>query len=91
MPGHPLARVNTDRCDLLAARPDSGVGGVTFSRNAEIGESVDQRFLDLSQVPVQVLTVSFKIHDRISDQLSGTMEGDISSALDFEQLDAFAP
>jgi len=90
VPGDPVARVHADRGDLLAAGPHSGERSIPFAGNSIVGERVDQRFLDLSQVPVQILLVALEIDDRISDELAGSVEGDVSSALDLEQLHAFA-
>src|SRR5439155_19735843 len=89
MPGDPIASVNANRRDLLLACPHSGKRGVALTGDAVIRERVDQRLLDLSQVPMQVLAVTFKIDDGVADQLTGPMKGYISAALDLEQLNAF--
>jgi hypothetical protein len=39
---------------------------------------------------MQILAVSFKIDDRIPNELSGTVESDVPSALDLKKLDPFA-
>ena len=54
----------------------------------ERAERVDERLLDLSQIPVQVALVALEIDDRIADELSGAVERHVAAALDLEQLDA---
>src|SRR6185295_11805351 len=90
VPGDPVARVNADGCDLPAARPHAGVGGVSLAGNSIVSEGVDQRLFDFPEIPVQVLTVSLEIDDRIADELAGSMESDVTTALDLEDLDALA-
>ena len=47
----------------------------------------DERFLDLSQVPVQILLVPLEIDDGVADELPRAVERDVAAALDLEQLD----
>ncbi len=37
---------------------------------------------------MQVLPVPLEVDDRVADELAGAVEGDITAALDLEQLDA---
>src|SRR5207248_1232323 len=72
----------------FSARPDTGVGRVTLAGNPEIGEGVDQRLFDFSQIPVQILAMALEIDDRISHQLAGSVKCHVAAALDLEKLDA---
>ena len=74
VPGDPVARVHADRRDLAAARPDAGEAGVPLAGNAEVAERVDQRLLDLPQIPVQILLVALEVDDRIADELARARE-----------------
>src|SRR2546423_2664600 len=90
VPRHPVARMNPNRGDLFPASPDAGIGGVALAGDPEIGQCVDQRLLDLSQIPVQILPVPLEVDDRITDQLSGSVKRHVAAALDLEKLDTFA-
>jgi hypothetical protein len=88
VPGDPIARVHSDRRDLLAASPHARVRGISLARNAVVGQGVDQCLLDASQVPMKVLTMALEIDDWIANQLARTVECHIAAPLDLEQLDA---
>ena len=82
--------MNADRSDLFPARPDARVGRIPFARNSIIGQSVDERLLDLSEVPVKVLAMPLEIYDWIPDQLPRSVKRHVAATLDLEQLDALA-
>ena len=84
MPRDPVAGMNSDGCDFLSLRPHSGIRGFSLRLYSIVRKSVDERRFDRSQVPVQVLTVALQVNDRISNELSGAVERDITPALDLE-------
>src|SRR5688572_20113137 len=88
MPRHPVPSMHADRRDLACMRPHAGVAAVATCLDAHLAECHDERFLDLAQVPVQVLAVSLEVEDGVAHQLSGAVEGDVAAALDFVHLDA---
>src|SRR5688500_8160729 len=88
VPGHPLARMHTDRCDLAASRPDAGLARPTTRDNPDPGQRPNERFLDLAEVPVQILPVTLEVENRVPDKLAGTMEGHVASTLDLKELGA---
>src|SRR6185295_10186378 len=87
MPGDPVARVHADGCDLSAARPHARVGGVSLAGNSIVSEGVDQRLFDFPEIPVQVLPMSLEIDDRVANELPGSMERHVTTALDLEYFD----
>ena len=67
---------------LRPARPHAGEARVPLGGDAERGQRVDQRRLELAQVPVQVLPVLAQVEDRIADQLARPVVGHVAAALD---------
>ena len=47
----------------------------------KLGARADHRLLQLRDVPAQVLPVAAQIQDRIGDELSWPVEGDIAAAI----------
>ena len=89
MPGHPVARVHADRRELAAPASTRRCSPALRSPAMPSGAMrADERLLDLPQIPVQILLVALEVDDRIADELSRAVEGDVAATLDLEQLDA---
>ena len=88
VPGDPLPGVHADGGDLPARRPHARESLGAFAANVECRERANQRGLELAEVPVQVLLVMAQIDDRISDELSRPVKGDVAAALHVEEFDA---
>jgi len=91
VPGDPIASMNADRRDLAIVDPDTGVRRAPRSRELVRRERLDEKFLNLALVPVQVALLLLQVDDGVADELSGPVKGDITAALDLEQLDALLP
>src|SRR5882762_5584430 len=87
VPGNPLLHVNADARDFLAAGPHARESRVALREDAEHVERLDQRLLERTQIPMQVLLVGAEIENRITDELAGPVERDVSAALHFEHVD----
>src|SRR5687767_12113634 len=88
MPRDPIARMHADRRDLSIPRPDAGVLGHAFGADPQRRQRSNENLFDLPQIPMKILLVSLEVEDRIADELSWAMEGDVAAALDLEDLHA---
>jgi hypothetical protein len=88
VPSDPLLHVNPDAGDLATLCPDSSVVFATFPPDPEVLQSANQALLELPQEPMKILPMLAEIEDRVSDQLPGSVKGDVSTALNLEQLDS---
>src|SRR5262249_18834616 len=79
--------MNADARNFAAARPDAGQPGVALRRDRETTEAVDQGLLEGAEIPVQIRPEARQVEDRIADELTGAVEGDIAAALDFDEVD----
>src|SRR5690349_5839972 len=80
--GNPLLYVNPDAGNLAALSPDPGQTGADAGADAKASQCAHQRRLKSPKVPVQVLPVVPQVQDGISHQLTGSVEGDVATALD---------
>src|SRR5213080_2587693 len=90
MPRHPLLHVDADAGDLAPSSPHTGIARVALSRDLELGQRFDQGPLQRAKVPVQVGLMTGQVENRITHELAGAVEGDVTAALDLEDLDAVA-
>src|SRR5260221_353327 len=72
----------------LAPRPPAGVAGAPPRSDPRRHQGANRRLWDLPEIPVKALPMALEIDDRIADELPGTMEGDVSSALHLMELHA---
>src|SRR4051812_48003773 len=75
------------RFPIPDAYPDASVLLDAATNETKLRDRPDQRLLHLPQIPVEILSVALEIDDRVADQLTRPMEGDVAAALDLEQLD----
>src|SRR5262245_58327781 len=85
--GHPARDANANSRELFLAHPYA-IATAWFRLHPEIARRADQHFLNIAYVAAYVLTPGRQLDDRISDQLSGAMIGNIASATGFKKLDA---
>src|SRR5436309_1511257 len=90
MPRHPLLHVDADAGDLAPSSPHTGITRVALSRDLELGQRFDQGPLQRAKVPVQVGLMTGQVENRITHELAGAVEGDVTAALYLEDLDAVA-
>src|SRR4029077_4009707 len=67
--------------------PDARVRRVSGGWNPELGERDDDRVLQGPEIPMQVASVAREVENRIADELARAMEGDVTPALDLEDVD----
>ena len=90
---HPARDPDADRRDL--ARPSRAGRRQPDARQPldrgrleiERGEGLDDRLLEIPDVPLHVLAVAVEIEDRIADELSGSVVGRLSAAVRLDELD----
>ena len=80
--------MNADAHDLLAARPDARIAGVSLGGDVEDAERCDERLLERAQVPMEILLVAAEIENRIAHELTRPVESYVATALDFKDVDA---
>ena len=83
----PLARVNSNRCNFSRVNPDTGLSCTSAGAKANGVERLNERFFDLSQIPMQVGRMSRQRHDWVTNYLPGLMNCNVAAALDFTQQD----
>src|SRR5204863_7976133 len=69
VPGDPIARVNADRRNLAVVDPDAGVWRPPTALQPKGGERLDEKLLNLPQIPMQILAVALEVDDWIADEL----------------------
>src|SRR5690606_15534900 len=70
VPGDPVFGVHSDGRQLPSTGPDAGEPFTPFTLESVERTGADERLLDLSQVPVQVLPVPLEVHYRIAHELA---------------------
>lgn len=85
---HPSRDPDADRRQLLASDPDAGQAVDTAGVDAVVGSGANQDLLDVADVSVDVLSIGFQIDNRITDDLSRAVVGDVAAATGFVHLDA---
>src|SRR5882762_9687585 len=88
VPRDPLLHVDADARDLPASRPDARESRIAVRRDGENAQSLDERLLQGTQVPVKILLVGGKVENGVADELTGPMKRDVAAALDLEHVDA---
>src|SRR4029078_3417880 len=86
MPRDPVTSMNSNRPDLPAACPHTGVARRPLSGNPIFTDDPDDGLLDRPQVPVQILLVPLEIEHGVSNELAWPMERYIAATLHLEQL-----
>ena len=90
---HPARHPHADRRDL--PRPARPAGGIqtpvspSIVRRLELegGEGLDDRALEIPDVPLHVLPVPRQVEDRVADELAGGMVGRLAAAVRLDELD----
>src|SRR5512140_1796891 len=77
--GHPATYFLPDSGDLIALDPDTGESLFTGSFNSKLPKGEDDHIFEASQIPVKVEEVIVQVDNGISDDLSRTVIGNISS------------
>ncbi len=95
MKANPLSYPDADRSDLARADPNAGrfpvfaihirLESVAYSRNSIRSEGLDDGFLELAHVAVQIATALAQIHDGIDDQLIGSMIRSTATTVDIDR------
>src|SRR6202011_505223 len=78
---------DADGRDLSVADPDAGITGQPAGRDPEVGQDVDQAAFEVAQVQTDI-GFRAEVKDRIADQLSRAVVGDVPTAIDVEAGDA---
>jgi hypothetical protein len=87
---NPSAEVHADGGDFALAYPDTGEFGDTARLDAEIGQGIDEGFLDGAHVGAYVALPFAQVHDGVADDLAGAMIGDVAAAVGGVEGDAGA-
>ena len=90
---YPTTEVYTDRTDLsglngrlITIHPNTCVPVISDAFDMVVCQYPDDDFLQASDVPVDIRKDQIEVEDRISHQLSRSVEGDVATAIDFEIL-----
>src|SRR5882762_3351499 len=75
------------RC-ILSLNPDPRLAGLTLGRNAVIARGSDHYFFEHAHIPDHVAANGREIQDRIADDLSRAVIGDIAAAAGFVKINA---
>ena len=89
---HPARDAHADRRELgvlPTQMPVSPAMRPASMPNARDGP--DQHLLEVAHVTVHVAAIRLQIDDRIADELTGTVVGDVAAAAGLEQADAAPP
>ena len=84
MHGDPFAYANPDTRDFSIIHPCSGEAFPGVGHDAEVGQGVDQNFLEESKVGMEVPSVVPEIEDGITDELPRSMVGSLPSTVDLK-------
>ena len=79
--------MNSDAGDLPVLNPDACQALTAPTGDSALLQRSDQTFFDLPKKQVKVGLVLVQVVDGIAHQLTGTVEGDVASSLDFEEFD----
>jgi hypothetical protein len=81
MHGHPTGDTNADRSDLSLLRPDTGEPGLGPGFDPKVTEGANQCILEFSYIGKDLLGIP-QADYRITNQLTRTMEGDVTATID---------
>ncbi len=84
--GDPFADTHAEGGNLLSFDPDTGQPLLPVRLNIELCKSEDDDLFEATEIAVNIGKVPVQIDDRIPDDLSRTMVGDIPSTVDAEDL-----
>ena len=79
MTGYPTPDANTNCRKLLAVDPDTGEPGDSCCVDSVVGGRTDQHFFEIPHVAVHVTTIGTKIENRIANDLTGPMIGNVAT------------
>ena len=68
--------------------PDPGGLGIPFASDPVHRESADHRLLEEAEIGVDAQAQSVQVEDRIKDQLTGTVVGDVTTPIGLGKFDA---
>ena len=78
--GDPFSDTDSDRCQFAFIGPDPGQALPSADAQAKVADGPDEAFLQVSQVQMNVTPSSAQIQNRVTNQLTGTMVSNVSSA-----------
>src|SRR5439155_16938108 len=78
--GDPSGNADTDGREFLLPNPYAGQAGNPSSLDPVIPRHSNQHFLQIANVAMDVAAIGFQIDDRIPDDLTGTVIGDVATA-----------
>src|SRR5206468_4220720 len=91
MVADPTAHGDADGRDLLAIRePHAGAARDAPALEPEARERGDQRVLERTEPAVEIAADAVQVDDRVTDQLAGSVPGDVAAARHLHHLDAEA-
>src|SRR5690606_279651 len=79
--------LDADGGHLFVPDPNAGVGRLPLPFDPEGAERDDQGFLQIAQIAVGVVSPLTQMKERITHQLTRTVIGDVSAAVDFHHID----
>ena len=85
--GDPFSDTDSDRCQFAFIGPDPGQALPSAGAQAKVADGSDEAFLQVSQVQMKVTSSPAQIQNRVTNQLTGTMISNVSSAGNVEGLD----
>jgi hypothetical protein len=88
MAGDPSRNPDANRRELLTADPYAGESLDAVSRDPVVGSRPDKDFLEIADVLVNVAAIWFQVDNRVADNLSRTMVGNVAAAPGLMHLDA---
>ena len=83
--GDPAPAPHTDGRHLALSEPDPCESGESLAFETELSQHIDHHMLQLTQVPMQIHAVAVEIQHRINHKLTGTVMGDLPTAIDAVQ------
>ena len=91
MRGDPARDVDADRAQLPRRGPDAGAPLDPLRPDAVARGDADHQLLDRPDVLADVLAVGLQVQDRVPDDLSGAVVGDVAAAVRLEELESALP
>ena len=88
MAGHPARYPDADCSQFVRSDPGAGQAGNPHRLDAEHRRGRDHHGFEIAHVPVDIAAVRTQIEDGITNQLTGTVVGDVAAAAGFEQRHA---
>ena len=80
---YPSRNSHSNRRDLFIANPDAGKPLDAPALNPIIRNRANQYFFEVAHITVNVAAIRFEIDDWITDELTGSVVGDVSAAPGF--------